>query len=330
MRIDKDEYLICIDDNREFLAKALEDTKGDVEVVVEKDSHIERNTLTVKAKDVVLNLGAKPRPGKIYNLDVTNLLYTSKRHDDLGLVHFFYKPQKDIVKSLWSAATSVASNLKRKELDFLLEDPIWEIMPYHKEKYAGMYTKSKKENVRSRIQIRPEIMPASEYPYVMYHELGHHLHMTFVDSKKLNAQWLKLYSTSIKVQTIKKEQSQRLLDLLLGQEDLPSDFKGQLEEDDALSYKWIVKTIQHLNGLSIKDLDTLFEADMKDEIRSVWPLRSISHKELQPVVSEYSTKNVKELIAECFAFYMTKRKLPDIAVKLIEKSISYAKANREK
>lgn len=43
-----------------------------------------------------------------------------------------------------------------------------------------------------------------------------------------------------------------------------------------------------------------------------------------------ATLNVKELFAECFAFYMTKRKLPEKVVKLLEKSISYAKANHER
>lgn len=43
-----------------------------------------------------------------------------------------------------------------------------------------------------------------------------------------------------------------------------------------------------------------------------------------------ATMNSKELFAECFAFYMTKKKLPEPIVKLMERSISYGKANRDK
>jgi hypothetical protein len=39
-----------------------------------------------------------------------------------------------------------------------------------------------------------------------------------------------------------------------------------------------------------------------------------------------NTKNVEELFAETFAFYMQKTKLPDEYVELMEESLSWAKA----
>lgn len=334
MKIKRGDYLIAKQEQgKDYLFKALADNDSkSVEGVLEKDCHVQglRHTMTVELSDVILNLGQKPHPGKVYGYDVGTVFYVRKTHDDFGDINFFYKPEKQVVKDLWESMSKVAEGLKRKGLTFLLHDVVYEVMPHHGEKYAGLFMKARNEKVLPRIKIRPEIMPATDYGYVWYHEFGHHLHLSFLHSKKLNAYWLKLYNTSIKVAAVKKDKSQQLLDALIAGEESPSDFKSGLDEEDALAYKWIIRTIQQVNGLSIKDLDTLFEADMKDEIEKVWPVRNIPRKELAPIISEYAATNVKELIAESFAFYMCKRKLPEKITKLVERSIAYAKANASK
>lgn len=334
MRISKGDYCVARQDQgKDYLFKALSDISGKtVEAVLEKDCHIPelRHTMTVAVEDVVVNLGQKPYAGKVYGFNVGSVFSGRKEHPAFGTINFFYKPDKQIVKDLWASMDQVAKRLDRLGLLFLLDDVTWEILPYSKEKYAGMciIKKSKEENApgKTRIQIRPEIMPSTEYPYVWYHEIGHHLHGNYVTGKKINAQWLRLFNTSIRVATVKKETSSSLLEQLMEQEDPPSAFKGQLDEDDALAFKWIIRTIGQVNALNIKDLDTLFEADMKDDIRKLWPTRTIPRKELAPIISEYATVNFRETFAESFAFYMTKKKLPDPIVKLVEKSISYGKA----
>lgn len=336
MKISKGDYFIGKDsDSRKtHLAKALEDSHGkSVEALYEKDCHIQgmRHTFTQDLSQVILNLGPKPFPGKVHGHDVSTLFTKRLTHDKFGDVMFFYRPEKQVLADLKDSMDKVADRLKRQDLIFLLDNVVFEILPYNGERYAGMFKMSKNEKLPKRVQLRPEIMPASEYPYVWFHELGHNLHLDFCrSSKKLNAQWLKLFNTSIRVESIKKDKSQQLLDALIGGEEPPSDFKRGLDEEDALAFKWIIRTIQQVNGLSIKDLDVLFEADMKDEVTKVWPVRNISHKELAPIVSEYATQNSRELFAECFAFYMTKKKLPEPIVKLMERSISYGKANRDK
>lgn len=334
MKISKGEYFIGRHEGKKtYLAKALENSHGKaVEALLEKNCHIQgmRHTFTQPLSDVVLVLGASPFPGKVHGHDISALFTKRLTHKQFGDVMFFYRPDKQVLADLNESMTKVAKKLDKHSLGFLIDEVVYEVLPYHGEKYAGMYLHSKKDTMPDRIQIRPEIMPASEYCYVWLHELGHRLHLRFCHaSKKLNAQWLKLYATSIKAVTIKKDKSQQLLDLLIAGEEPPSDFKRGLDEEDALAFKWLIRTIQQVNGLSIKDLDTLFEADMKDEISKVWPIRSISHKELAPIVSEYATVNVRELFAECFAFYMTGKKLPDPIVRLLERSISYGKVNKD-
>lgn len=334
IRIKKGEYCIARQEGKkDYLFKALSDSDAKtVEAVIEKNSHMQgmRHTMTVKIEDVVVNLGPDPYPGKVYGHDVGSVLRKRREHDKFGDVFWFYQPEKQVVTDLNESMDAVYLKLKKAGLDFLIKDVVFEVHPYYSGKYAGMFLKSSNEEIPDRIQIKPEIMPATEYQYVWFHELGHRLHLTFCPSKKLNATWLKLYSTSIKVEAVKKDKSQQLLDMLVDGEDLPSGFKTTLDEEDALAFKWIIRTIQQVNGLSLKELDTLFEAEMKDEISRVWPLRNIPRKELAPILTEYATRNVRETFAEAFALYMTKKKMPEPIVKLLEKSIAYAKANRSK
>lgn len=331
MNIQKDDYVIALNaKGKDMLVKALADSKGHVEAVVEKLCHMpgQRQTLTVDKKDLVLNLGPNPRRGKVYGVDTSNLYYTKKDHDVFGTVYFFYKPEKEVVKALWAAMDKTAATLKRFGLSFLLDQgTIWEVLPPSPTtKYAGCYMRSRKEEIPDRIQIIPEFMNPIDYSYVLCHELAHLLDMRFVTSNKIKGHWLRLFNTSIKVMAIKKETSTELLDGLLSQEDPPSAFKGQLGEEEALAFKWIIRTISQLHSITLSDLDTLFVADMRDDIKALWPTRAISVKELAPIVSEYATKNVKELFAEAVSMHITKRhKFPEPLIKLIEKTISHAK-----
>lgn len=309
--------------------------KGIVSGILEKDPHIKSKRFTFEAplKDIILSLGSDPYPGKVYGHD-TSIIYRGKKtHDFFGPLHWFYSPEKEVGANLIKAFDKATKVLKQARLDFIVQPAscIWEIIPFNGEKYAGMYRRSKNaEKSPHRLQIRPEIMPSSEWLYVIYHELGHHLHYEFVTGKKLNAQWIELFNTSIKTTSVRKEKSQELLDNLLAQEDFPSDFKANLSEEDTEVYKLILKTISQQHSVSVKELDILFEADYKDEIKGVWPIRGVSKKDLAPVISEYSCKGWRETFAEAVAFRLTGKKLPKAVESLLDRTFSYARANHEK
>lgn len=333
MTIKKHDYVIASatgNGRAPYLMKVLEASNGEVIGVVEKMCHIQgmRLTNTEKASNVMVNLGHNPPIGKVYGVDVSSRFCGRKTHDKAGTINFFYKPSKTVCLDLWKAFDKVYVILKKRGLEFLLDDIVWEIIPYNGEKYAGRFMKSKNEKVPDRIQLRPEILPASEYVELILHELGHSLHFNYAKSKKLNATWVRLFNTSIKVTAIKKEVSQTLLDALMAQEDPPSAFKGQLGEDEALAYKWVLRTIQSMHSLSVKELDLLFEADMREDVRKLWPIRSITRKELAPIISQYATTNYKETLAETFAYTLVGKKLPAPIVALLDKTIAYAKANK--
>jgi len=338
--VSRGDYVVAHDGSgnkkKSFLFKVESISKGIAEGTIEKDSHIKSRRFTIEApvKNVIVNLGADPYPGKAYGHDLSTIYRGRKTHDFFGPTYWMYSPSNEIKTELFKAMDRAAKVLKTHQLEFVVNPNtcIWEIQPNNGELYAGMYKRMKNpEKSPHRLQIRPEVLPSTEFPYVIYHELGHHLHYEHVTGKKLNAQWIELFNTTIAVTSIKKEKSQELLDALLAQQDdLPSTFKSNLSEEDTLVYKTILKTITTQHSVTVKELDILFEADYKDEIKGVWPVRGFSKKDLAPVVSDYACKNYRELFAESFAFRMSGKKLPKAVDALLDKSISYAKANRER
>jgi hypothetical protein len=251
-------------------------------------------------------------------------------HDDVGSLNLFYRPRGEVVRHLSNAFSTAHAALKAKGLDFIIQPQtcVWEIYPYGGEKYAGYYKRnSKPEKNPHRLAIIPEhtSYDHSWYTYVIFHELAHHMHSEFVVGRQLNAKWIDLYSTSVPARDILKEDTDRLLKALLEGEDLPSAFKGQLEEADEEAYKLILKAIKQQHKLGVKELDVLFVAEFNDQIKALWP-ETVVANDLNPLVTEYATKSYRELFAEAFAYYMTGRDLPQEVKELVEESISYAKS----
>jgi len=309
----------------------------EVQGVMEHMRHIPklRQFITCKTSDVLLSLGTDPAIGKVYGVEVGERYQGAKTHKHFGDMHLFYPAEKQVITDLFEACDKVHKILSRLGLEFLLDAIIWEIVPHTGGKWAGKYIyKRKGEEVTCRIRLQLEHSPASEYVYLLLHEIAHHMHFMFATGKKLNAKWVQLFNTSIKPQTIKKEVSQSLLENLIAGEDLPSDYRRLIPEEDTLSYKWILRTISQVHGITVQELDILFEAGYKDDIRALWPTRTISHKELEPVISEYSCVNWRETFAEAFSLHYGRKKndaaLPDPVIKLLERSISYAKTQQEK
>lgn len=336
MKLEKGNYVIGLNRNKigkpkPFLFKINSITGDTVIGILEKNCHIQKQKYTFEfpIKDIIVALGDNPHPGKVHGQD-TSILYRGKIiHDDFGDLYWFYRPDSNTKDEVKSAFKKTAKYLRNHRLDFLINDEncIWEILPFNGEKYAGCYLRSKDtKKSPNRYQIRPEIMPSTDYPYVILHEIGHHFHHEYITSKKLNASWVRLYNTSIAKDVIKKDKLQELLEGLIEQkEHLPSEYKTILSEEDTQSYKYILKAINAQHSLSVKELDLLFEADYFDDIKIIWPKKDLPLKMLAPIVSQYACKSVKELVAEAFSMFLLKKKLPDDVHELLDKSLSFGR-----
>lgn len=294
-----------------------------------RDAHIptRRSAVEVVPRDVLINLGKDPRPGKVYGVNIERVV-GHKEHDTFGRIHFFYKPHKDVGANIMSALDKAAKILRKNRLDFVVGEEVWEVYAPSGSR-AGAYARSRKPELNpSRFRLYPEAVPASEYPYVLCHELAHHIHGTFMDNTRINAAWIKLFNTSIKPSSVPKDKSLEILAGVLSHDGPPSTFSSTLSDEDTRSFRWIMRTIQHYRSVSLKDLDTLYEGENLDAIEDLWPRRAIPLKELVPVVSQYATKNFHELFAESVAFYLTGKELPADVTKLVERSLSFVRKSQ--
>lgn len=335
MRIQKGDVVVAslvennYDHKKTFLGKVLSaNSSNRVTIAQCKNYHIPKLRVIHEGLDgsqhIHLNLGSNPLMGDIYGHRISDVRRFKLEHDHLGDLHFFYRPEKDVKTALVKTGNIVNKRLSKIGLDKILGDEIvWEIKPFTGEKYAGMYYRSVKDGIPNRIQIFPEKMDIQDFPYVFLHELGHHIHLEYArKNDQLESRWLKVFNTTIEVLDVPKEESSRLLKTLLSGETVPSRFKGTLEDDDSKEYfKLIVGWISKAHSVSTRDLDTLFRTERFDEIEYLWPRKSVlSKRNLKPEVSEYGTKNVKELVAESIAFHLCGKKLPSKIEKLLKQT----------
>lgn len=329
MNLKKDNLVVCSVDGNVFPARVLAAKGKAVAVVQLKNEHIphKRHTLEVDISDVKINLGDSPPPGKAYGYDFTKVYRGRREHEHFGTLNFFYKPKKEIRKSLFKAYDVVYKKLDKLGLAKIAgDDIVWEIEPYNNEKYAGMYYPGKGDKDLPRIAFKPESVVPSMYPYVILHELAHHMHLTYLKrNAALEAKWISLFNTSIKVINIPKDTSQQILDILLDSDVPASKLRSELDDDLKLAYTWILRTIQQNHAVSVDDLNVLLRANYKDEVKALWPRFNLKKKDLQPVISLYACKNVKETVAEAISLHLTGTKLPKQVIKLTERTLSYIK-----
>lgn len=304
------------------------DNLGCVDV---KDMHLPQRRRGFDAPTNSVQAIIDPEHPKFHN-NFPPIFHSSMQNDEFGMLYWFYKPESAVQKKIADAFQKAADALKKHGLSFVIqrETCVWEIHPYGGEKYAGYYKRTAKNPEKNphRLAIVPEHPDYDEsyYSYIILHELAHHMHSEFVRGRKLNAKWIDLYTTSVPARDIGSSETQRILKALLEQEALPSEFKKSLEESDQEAYKLILKAIKQQHKIGVKELDVLFVAEFFDQIRDLWPDQVVAN-DLNPLVTQYATKSVRELFAESFAYYLTGRLIPEEVRELVEESISYAKAS---
>lgn len=307
------------------LAKAMAVKQGMVRVRIEKDAHLPdlRVIQDVEQRAVVANYGPTPHK-KI----APNLYLKTVQHPVVGDVHFFYKPEPQAAQSLNRAFNMVHTKLKKNGLHHLIEDTIvWEVLSGEGGgKYAGMYYPKQKGLETPRIRVRPEKMPASSFPYVILHELGHHMHFAYcMDNDNLNGAWVKMYNRSIKVTPVSEKDCRALCKAFEASGTSVNGFKRDLDDDSKKNFGKILSYIRTNHQLSPTEINILISSNNWSEVEACWPTQ-VTNKDLEPMVSEYATKNMRELLAESFALHYGGTALPKAVVGLLEKTVNYAKS----
>lgn len=277
----------------------------------------------VPAEDIVLDLGSNPHPGRVYGKDLSNIYLGTKKVGSLGQVAFFGKPTKKAVKNLALASSVVYKRLKKYKIEELLNHNVyWHVVNTLPGKYAGKYEVIVKQGTKTEIiTFTLNGYDASDYAYILTHELGHVAHYNYIMAETgLEAAWLAMYAKSKQSKIINNADCERLLKLVLNDSERPSLNIKLLEEDDKVLLKQILKQIKRIHNLTIKELDALWFGNKSEHIEEVWA-KVVPYVEDSPVLNEYALKNHKELFAESFAFYIGGTKLPTRLQKLMDRSM---------
>lgn len=304
---------------------------GRIEAVLEKDVHIKQQRVTFRKKDVKVNLGISPLPGRAYGLDLDNLFKKTIEHEFWGPIHFFVELEKDALKVLKTSLDKTAERIQKMKLDPFVKLIETEIRA-PKGKYAGMYLHSKDSEKSHRIWYAPgkaEKMP-ERMEDIIFHEFGHAVRFNGVTRNKTRNRWLRLYQKTIAPMTIGKDVLAQMLKDFDEYDEQDQSFNAvfrTLNEDaNPRSTKAILQWFKQTHKIGTRELEIMWRSSKTKDLEKYWPTHLIDTHDLKPVITDYATKNVEELFAECFALHCQRKKLPEKFQELMDESLSLAKA----
>lgn len=294
--------------------------------------HWKRDQFVVMLDRVVSNLGN--RPIKL-TVAATNLYEVfDKRvehHPVFGAVNFSYEPNDEDVTHLMKGYSKAYKWLKEHGLADLVQLPMVHEVTHIKRRYVGQVKTSTQPSVAKPTFVRfctAHEMISQELGlfYVVMHELAHVIDLDVLlnRSPKLTAAWLDMFERTVKAEEISEGDVNELFERLIEAPDFKS-FRTSLTDEDAEVMKIIASVLSRTRSVSLRDLAHIKEAGDEKLLNRLWP---VAHQcvgsRKKPVVSDYATKNVRELFAESVAFYAIERKLPKEIVSLVEASLSRA------
>jgi hypothetical protein len=158
----------------------------------------------------------------------------------------------------------------------------------------------------------------------MAHALDHYL----LNSKKLRAEWVQLYMRSVQPTTVTLEEARAMWKPFKASDSI-GNWKSAFEDDtQKAKTNLILRSIKQSHKLGPRDINVLIAAEEFDILKGLWPTEDLHSTDLNPIITEYATKNVQETLAEALALYMTGVTLPKIVVRLVEETVQHAIGNK--
>jgi hypothetical protein len=258
----------------------------------------------------------------VYGQDL-NHLYRGVINTDYGIdVHKFSKFPESVDVQVENGLGKALKALKAHGLLCVTRLPLVYELKKKKSKWAG-YFKPGKEVSRVTLMTH-ELASAKFEAYVWLHEMSHAIDNYLVDSAELRARWVRLYMHSIKPTTVPMSEARAMWKPLQASTSV-GHWKSCFEEDtEKAKANLILRMIKQAHGVSVHDINALMAAEDFDTIKSIWPTSDLHSTELDPLITEYATKNVKETFAESLALHMSGSKLPKQVIRLVEDTIQHA------
>lgn len=323
----KDDYIIfkVNKENKDpdyHLGQAVKPSSEGLLVDLEKDRHFAPKRVEIPKEAIVLNLGDDPEPGIVYGQDLHNL-YRGSIATDYGIdVHKFFKLRPKADDKVEQSLSQALKVLRANGLLAVTNLPVVYELKKKKSKFAGMFRSHKELSRITLFLENPDQVALNTY--IWLHEMAHALDHYLIDSKELRARWVRLYIHTVKPTTLPLSEAKNMWKPLTGCTSI-GEWKSCFSEDgDKAKTNLILRMIKQAHGVSVYDMNALMDADDFDTIKSLWPTTDLHSTELNPVITEYATKNVKETLAEALSMHLTGTKLPKQVIRLVDDTIQHA------
>lgn len=259
-------------------------------------------------KDVIANLGKRPKVGSVYGTKLEPYYKTEKCR--FGNMHLFTKKKPEEIELLINKINGFHKTLKKMNIS--LPEFNLEIRP-KVSMNAGHYTFTGNNEKMDTLCIRPD--PSIDLNHIFYHEFGHGIwHHLMTDD--MQARWVELYHDF--VVDIKKVDNFHLNNIMAEPLLTVSEYRKTLEKEERDDLKHILKMIKQRHSLDICDLDSIRRSNKS--IKQYWPTKPVK-TELTSFVSDYATKNSREHFCECFSSHMIGQDIPKLLKRLMGKTL---------
>lgn len=317
MNISVNDYIVINGENP-LLGKVTK--TNPLQARLQPDDENIQHTVDVSLEDVLAVLGEKPVEGYVYGIDTTNIYKASREIPPFGTLNYYISVPKETRKSLQLAFSSVSKKLDRLSFPLYDDDFIFNCKKLSG-KVAGMYLPSELPVVT----IDPTKAEPKDYPFIISHELGHHVLSNYVSLKGVS-HWIKIYSQYIESLDIENKSIRSIKESFEDSKNTPKEYRQDLTDDDRLVFDSCIKAACKQLKITSKEAENL--SDMSP-LYDAFPvtLRKLTY---EPVISLYATKNYKEFFCEAFAMFVTNRPLPDNIRKAMDRTIKIAKTRRDK
>lgn len=273
-----------------------------------------RTKVDFKAKEIVVNLGKSPLPGKVYGVNIEPL-FRKEDTNICGEILFFVDFDDKQVAKTKNALIKAYKELKAKNL--LIFDATVEIRAAEG-KYAGWY-KHLPKGPLDILCVKPnfDTMKDSDLRYVILHESAHGIWYRGL-SKKSIAKWIQMYEKHMALSECDEDALKEFLDEIKDAGSI-RDYLKSAEEEQKLSVKAALKHIKAVHSINAQHLDSLLRQN--EPIDEYWP-SFVEFSEKNFIISEYAATEPEEFFAEAFAYWITGKKLPKDVQKLLDISLS--------
>lgn len=309
IQVSKEDYLVVKHNNRNKLVYVLNpgSCRG---IVNESLATDEPENVEYEQEDILCNLGASPKPGKIYGVNVNPFVKTieTKR---FGPIHLFRNLNDKEMKSLKKGMKRAYAKFEEHAVTRFL--PLSKICVYPKRgKHAGMYyAKTKGDEVTDWLDLYPETFEDAAFnEYMLCHEFAHGLWYRCVPSE-IKVKWLALYQKRLHLSTVTGKDLEDLCEAVVkygsGVRDYMKEVAGT-EEKEGMILKEVLSYFKRYHRMSAQDVDAMLSYD-SEKFADMWPTAATLSEPFADI-SKYSLTSVEEFFAEAVAYFMVGFKLP--------------------